>query len=203
MNVLLLVDLQNDFLSGGALAVPNGDEVIPVANKLINSGKFDLIVASQDWHPADHGSFASNQNAEPFTMGELAGMPQVLWPNHCVQESYGARFSYSLKSKKVNTIFRKGMDPTVDSYSAFFDNGHKNPTGLGRFLDMPDLKLYCMGLATDFCLKYTVLDAIGLGFKTFVIEDGCRAVNMNAGDDEKAIAEMRNAGISIITSEDI
>ena len=198
---LLLIDIQNDFCPLGALPVTDGDKVVPVANKLMDH--FDLIIATQDWHPGDHGSFAANHPwRKPGQVIELNGLSQVLWPIHCVQGSFGAALVAELDTDRIQKIFYKGTDSGIDSYSGFFDNGHKKATGLGDFLkDQGVEEVYIMGLATDFCVKFSVLDALELGFKTYLIEDGCRGVNLNEGDSEKALEEMKQKGAVIINSE--
>jgi nicotinamidase/pyrazinamidase len=203
MKALVLVDLQNDFLPGGALPVAHGDEVIPVANRL--QGAFELIVATQDWHPANHGSFAANQsNRKPGEIAELGGLPQVLWPVHCVQNTGGAAFAPGLETKRITRIFPKGTDPQIDSYSGFFDNGHRKATGLGDFLrERAVTDVYVLGLATDYCVNATSLDARQLGFNTFLVIDGCRGVNLQPGDVDRAVTEMRAAGVHIATSNSV
>lgn len=203
MRALVLVDLQYDFLPGGALAVAHGDETIAVANQLIP--RFDVVVATQDWHPADHRSFAANHpDKRPGDVIELAGLPQVLWPVHCVQGTRGAEFHSALDPAAIAAVFRKGTDPAVDSYSGFFDNGHRATTGLGDWLHGKRItQLYVLGLATDYCVKFTVLDARRLGLDVWLVEDGCRAVELTRGDAERAIAEMRDAGATILTSGSI
>lgn len=200
---LVLVDLQNDFIPGGSLAVRDGDAVIPVANAV--QKKFGLVVATQDWHPQNHGSFASNHRGKhPGDMIQLGGLPQVLWPDHCVQGSRGARFHPVLNRSHVTKVFRKGTDPDIDSYSTFFDNAHRKSTGLGDYLREEKITdVYLLGLATDYCVKYSALDAVHLGFKTHVVIDGCRGVELNAGDTQAAIDEMREAGVEIVTSADL
>jgi nicotinamidase/pyrazinamidase len=203
MRALILVDIQNDFLPGGALAVPRGDEVVPVANRV--QPRFDLVVATQDWHPAGHGSFASTHPGHrPGQLAELAGLPQVLWSDHCVQGSAGAEFAPGLQMNRVEAIFRKGTDPRIDSYSGFFDNGHRKSTGLGDYLEGRGAsELYVLGLATDYCVKLTALDARQLGFRTFLIEDGCRGVELQPGDSARAVEEMRAAGVEVVRSTSI
>lgn len=198
---LILVDLQNDFLPGGALAVADGDQVIPVANRLM--GRFKLVVATQDWHPADHGSFASNNPGRKVgELAELDGLPQVMWPDHCVQGTSGAEFSQLLNQQHITHVFRKGTQPRIDSYSAFYDNGRRAGTGLTQWLRSRGIKhVYVMGLATDYCVKFTALDAVGDGFDTFLIEDGCRGVNLKPQDSADAIGQMRAAGVHVITSD--
>ena len=200
MKALLLVDLQNDFLPGGALAVPEGDEVIPVANLL--QLHFDLVVATQDWHPADHGSFAaSHPGREPGEVIELGGQPQVLWPVHCVQGTPGAELAPGLERPKIEKVFFKGVDREVDSYSAFYDNAAERSTGLGEYLrDTGVEEVYIMGLATDYCVKFSVLDAARLGFATYVVEDGCRGVELRSGDCQRAYEAMRLAGARLVSS---
>ncbi len=200
MKTLILVDLQNDFLPGGALAVPHGDEVIPVANRVQRA--FELVVATQDWHPADHGSFAARHpGRKPGELAQLGGLPQVLWPTHCVQDSVGAALAPALDTTRLTRVFPKGTDATIDSYSGFFDNGHRKATGLGDFLrDRGVTDVYLLGLATDYCVKATALDAVRLGFTTHLILDGCRGVNLSPGDTTRAVDEMRAAGVLITTS---
>ena len=203
MKALILVDLQNDFLPGGSLAVAQGDQVIPVANRL--SPLFDLVVATQDWHPQNHGSFASNHpGRKPGEVIDLDGLPQVLWPDHCVQGAEGSEFAPNLQTQRVSAVFQKGTDPAIDSYSGFFDNGHRKATRLGEFLKAKKVdEVFVMGLATDYCVKYTALDAVKLGFRTTLVDDGCRGVELHPGDCAKAIDEMRAAGVSMVTSAQI
>ncbi|MGZ6125047.1 MAG: bifunctional nicotinamidase/pyrazinamidase [Myxococcales bacterium] len=203
MRALILVDIQNDFLPGGALAVPRGDEVVPVANRL--QPRFELVVATQDWHPPRHGSFASRYpGRRPGDSAELAGLPQVLWPDHCVQGSPGAAFAKGLEMNRVETIFRKGTDPGIDSYSGFFDNGHRKSTGLGDSLKGRGAdEVYLLGLATDYCVKFSALDALQLGFRTFLVEDGSRGVELRPGDVARAVDEMRAAGVRIVRSGEL
>lgn len=200
-SALILVDIQNDFLPGGALAVPAGDEVIPVANRLIE--KFDHVIATQDWHPADHKSFASQHSGrEVGQVIELNGLEQILWPDHCVQETHGAKFADSLNRDDRVHVFPKGTDREIDSYSGFFDNGKRKATGLADHLHAESItRVYILGLATDYCVKFTALDAKQLGFDTFLVEDGCRGVDLNAGDSSEAIREMQAAGIVTVQSE--
>jgi nicotinamidase/pyrazinamidase len=198
---LILVDIQNDFCPGGTLAVPKGDEVVAAANRLIAAA--GLVVATQDWHPADHGSFAANHPGKaPFTLAELGGLPQVLWPAHCVQWSAGALFHPGLDTRRIARVFAKGTDAGIDSYSGFFDNGRRKATGLGGWLKAQgvDAVLVC-GLATDYCVKATAIDAVGLGFRTTVVEDACRGVGLAANDIPDALAAMRAAGVAISTVE--
>jgi len=200
MRALLLIDIQNDFLPGGALAVGEGNQVVPVANKLIAKLPVELVIATKDWHPPEHGSFAKQHGKSPFEMGELSGLPQTMWPEHCVQDTPGAELAKELQDKNINRIFTKGIDHTVDSYSAFYDNAKRNSTGLGEWLKEQSItELFILGLATDYCVKFSVLDALALGFKVNVVADGCRAVDPNAG--QQALKEMVSAGANIITSQ--
>ncbi len=200
MSALILVDLQNDFMPGGALAVPDGDAVIPVANRLVRS--FDLVVATQDWHPPGHGSFASQYAGKnPGDTVELDGLRQELWPDHCVQGTSGAELHAGLDVRRITRIFQKGTDPRIDSYSTFFDNAHLKSTGLADYLKQKGVsEVYLMGLATDYCVKFSVLDAVELGFKANVILDGCRGIDLQAGDVGKAIDEMKAVGAVIVSS---
>lgn len=199
---LLLIDLQNDFCPGGALGVAEGDATIAVANQAIAASlaRNETVVASQDWHPADHRSFAINSNAQIGTLGELEGLPQVWWPEHCIQGTPGAELHPQLDKHPIAAIFRKGEDPDIDSYSAFFDNGHRAQTGLDGWLKARGIShLAVMGLATDYCVKFSVLDALRLGYQTQVITDGCRGVNLRPDDSEQALAEMQSAGAQLVT----
>jgi nicotinamidase/pyrazinamidase len=203
VKALILVDLQNDFCPRGALPVPEGDRVVPVVNRLL--GRFDLIVAMQDWHPPDHGSFAANHPRR--NVGEvidLNGLPQILWPVHCVQNTPGAEFHPGLERSRIDRVFQKGTDPAIDSYSGFFDNGRRKATGLGDFLRERQVSdVFVCGLATDYCVKCTALDAVGLGFRTHLVEDACRGVDLKPGDVARAIAEMRAAGVVLVKSEGV
>lgn len=201
MNALLLVDIQNDFLPAGPLAVPDGDQVIPVANALMP--KFELVVATKDWHPQNHCSFAANHEAR--AVGDIIehdGLQQILWPVHCVQNTPGADFPASLHKNRIHHVVCKGIDRDIDSYSGFFDNGRRQSTGLGDFLKSNNVeRLYVMGLATDYCVKYTALDAQSLGFETILIKDGCRGVEINEGDIAAALMEMKLAGVHVAASD--
>ena len=197
----LIIDVQNDFLPDGALAVPEGDKVISVINRI--AAGFEHIFATQDWHPANHGSFATQHPGRvPGDVIELNGLRQILWPVHCVQHTRGAAFASGLDSRRIEKIFHKGADPLVDSYSGFFDNGHRRATGLGDYLRVQNFaEIFIAGLATDYCVKATALDAASLGFATHVIADACRAVNLKPGDDLRAFDEMRAAGVRVLTSD--
>jgi nicotinamidase/pyrazinamidase len=180
-SALILVDIQNDFCPGGSLAVKEGDAVVSIANEL--QKRFPLVVATKDWHPPGHSSFVS------------------LWPPHCVQETAGAEFVAGLDTSRVARVFLKGTDPEVDSYSGFFDNEHLRATGLGDYLKGRGVTdVFVIGLATDYCVKFTALDAVMLGFKTTVIEDACRGVEVQEGDTRRALVEMAEAGVQITES---
>ena len=202
MKALILVDIQNDFLPGGALAVPDGDHVIAPANALIDRGRFDLIVATQDWHPRDHGSFAANHPGKKiYDKIDLNGLPQTLWPVHCVQHTRGAELSKSLGRDRIGRVFQKGTDPGIDSYSGFYDNGHRKSTGLADYLKAQGVdEVFICGLATDYCVNFTALDARQIGFKTILIEDACRGVNIRPNDSADAIEAMRREGVSVVSS---
>lgn len=203
MRALLIVDVQNDFLPGGALAVSNGDAVVPVINDLMERN-FDLIIASKDWHPAEHGSFASQHSKMVGEFTELGGLQQILWPDHCVQGTVGAELSSDLNQGSIHHITYKGKDPLVDSYSTFFDNAHRNKTDLHALLKKAGIReLYICGLATDYCVKFSALDALELGYQTYVISDACRGVNLHPNDSQKALEEVVSAGGAVITSATI
>jgi nicotinamidase/pyrazinamidase len=203
MQALILVDIQNDFCPGGALAVPDGDAVVKVANVLMP--RFALTVATQDAHPKTHRSFAVNHAGKSvYEVVDLDGLPQVLWPEHCVAGTPGYAFHPALCAGQIARVFPKGTDERIDSYSGFFDNGHRKATGLGEWLTEQGIReLYVLGLATDYCVKYTVIDARKLGFDVWLVEDGCRAVELAPGDGERAIAAMRDVGATILTSGSI
>ena len=184
MDALILVDIQNDFCPGGSLAVREGDRIVPVVNEL--QKKFELVVATKDWHPPGHSSFES------------------LWPPHCVQNTPGAEFAAGLDTSRIAHTFLKGTDPAVDSYSGFFDNEHKRATGLGDYLKARGVTtVVVVGLATDYCVKFTALDALQLGFHTVVVRDACRGVEVRPGDTERALREMAEAGAEIVDSQEL
>lgn len=201
MRALLLIDIQNDFLPGGALAVPEGDAVIPIVNKL--QEQFDLVVATQDWHPENHQSFASNHAGKnTFEMIKLQGLDQVLWPDHCLQGSKGAEFSEAVDMSRVETIFRKGMNPEIDSYSGFYDNGHLKSTGLTDYLRGKEItQVYVAGLAADYCVYFTAKDALQEGFETYIIEDATRAISSEGF--KKAKADVENKGGKLVQSHSL
>jgi nicotinamidase/pyrazinamidase len=183
-NALILVDVQNDFCPGGSLAVKDGDLIVPVVNEL--QKRFELIVATKDWHPPGHSSFVS------------------LWPPHCVQETAGAEFVAALDTSRIARVFLKGTDQEIDSYSGFFDNEHRRATGLGDYLQARGVnEVFIAGLATDYCVKFTALDAVMLGFKTSVVVDACRGVEVQDGDTARAIEEMSAAGVRIMESRQL
>ena len=194
---LIVVDLQNDFLPGGALAVRGGDETVSVANQAMDL--YDLVVATQDWHPADHGSFASQHHGrKPGELIQLEGLTQVLWPDHCVQQTRGAEFAKGLRVTDCDAVFPKGTRRGVDSYSGFFDNGKRHGTGLVEWLRAAQVKrVGVLGLATDYCVKFTALDAIAEGFETELILEGCRGVDLQPGDSDRAVQEMLDRGIRV------
>ena len=202
MRALIVVDLQNDFMPGGALAVPDGDTVVAVANRVMPY--FNLVVASQDWHPLDHGSFASQHPGKhPGEVVDLNGLDQILWPDHCVEGTGGAAFHAELDRERITKVFCKGTDPGIDSYSTFFDNAHRKSTGMADYLHEQGARdVYLLGLATDYCVKFSALDAVECGFKVHVIEDACRGIDLRAGDVSKALDEMRAAGVDIVTSDE-
>ncbi len=203
MNTLIVVDLQNDFLPGGALPVSRGDEAIPVANRLMPC--FERVYATQDWHPANHGSFAVNHpGGKPGNVIDLNGIEQVLWPPHCIQETWGADFAPGLDTGRFEQVFRKGVDPGINSYSTFYDNAHLRSTGLGEHLkELGVDEIFIMGLATDYCVLYSALDARELGFAVSVVADGCRGIELNPGDVDRAFDKMRRAGANITLSDEI
>ena len=203
MKALILVDIQNDFCAGGALAVPDGDAVVAVANRMAK--RFPLVIATQDFHPDTHKSFAANHAGKNvYELIDLEGLPQVLWPVHCVAGSAGAEFHRELDRSHVHAVFPKGTDPVIDSYSGFFDNGKRKATGLEAFLRERGVdEVFVLGLATDYCVKATAIDAQQLGFRTNVIEDGCRGVGLAPGDIEAARAELRAAGVVLCSSTEI
>ena len=196
-HALILVDLQNDFLPGGALGVAGGDEVIPIANRLMDD--FAIVVATQDWHPADHGSFAANHpGKEVYESIELNGLPQTLWPVHCVQGTPGADFAPGLDATRITRVFQKGTNPGIDSYSGFHDNGHRQSTGLAEWLREQGVgKVTVCGIATDYCVKFTALDAVAEGFEVTLHLPACRGVDLNPGDVAAAVEGLRAKGVTI------
>lgn len=195
---LIIVDIQNDFLPGGALAVTEGNAIIPIVKRLMQD--FPVVVATQDWHPGDHGSFALNHpEKNVFEVIDLNGLPQTLWPVHCVQGTQGAEFAETLNTEKITKIFRKGTDPLIDSYSGFHDNGHRKATGLAEWLHEQGVReVTVCGLATDYCVKFTALDALAAGFGVTLHLPACRGVNLHPDDVRNAIEEMERAGVRIV-----
>jgi len=200
-DALIVVDVQNDFCPGGALAVPEGDAVVPVINRL--QERFENVVLTQDWHPADHRSFASNHGAEPFATTEMPYGTQVLWPDHCVQGTEGAALHPRLMTGRAGLLIRKGFRAEIDSYSAFFENDRKTVTGLAGYLRERGIGAVTLaGLATDFCVGYSALDAARLGFRVRVVEDACRAIDLQ-GSLARMLAGMREAGVALVRSGDL
>jgi nicotinamidase/pyrazinamidase len=201
-DVLVVIDVQNDFCPGGALTVADGDAVIEAIHRV--APKFEHIVLTQDWHPAGHSSFASaHAGKQPFEQVELSYGTQTLWPDHCVQGTRGAEFHPALHLIQAELILRKGFRPQIDSYSAFFENDHVTPTGLGGYLRERNLnRVFLAGLAYDFCVGYSALDARRLGVQTVVIRDACRAIDLN-GSAAKMEAEMTQAGVTLTNATDL
>ena len=201
-DILLVVDVQNDFCPGGALEVPDGDAVVPVINGLVD--RFAHVALTQDWHPPGHQSFASSHaGRQPFEMIEVAYGPQTLWPDHCVQGTPGAAFHERLLTDRAEIIVRKGFRPEIDSYSAFYENDRKTATGLaGSLRERGFRRVFAAGLATDFCVKFTLVDAAAEGFEAFLIEDGSRAIDLD-GSLAAAMDEMKAAGVSAVQSSEI
>lgn len=201
MKTLIIVDAQNDFMPGGALEVRQGDQIVPVINRIQKN--FDLLVATQDWHPASHKSFAVNHaGKKEFETIELFGLEQKLWPPHCIQDTPGAEFHPQLNMNGVEAIFRKGMEENIDSYSGFYDNGHKKSTGLAGYLREKGCKqLYFGGLAADICVYFTLLDALKEGFEAFLIEDA--AVPLDMDNYEEIKRQIKEKGGKVISSEEI
>jgi nicotinamidase/pyrazinamidase len=195
--------MQNDFMPGGSLGVPEADKIIPILNHLIP--QFSLVLATQDWHPANHQSFAKNHPGQK--VGDIVmvkGVEQILWPEHCVRNTKGAELAPSLAKDAIETIFYKGTDEWIDSYSAFFDNARQKSTGLGDYLESRNIKeIYIAGVATDYCVLYSVNDALDLGFKVNVIEDCCKPINLQPEDEIEALASMKEKGAQIINSTDV
>ncbi|MCC7275948.1 MAG: bifunctional nicotinamidase/pyrazinamidase [Alphaproteobacteria bacterium] len=199
IDVLLVVDIQNDFCAGGALAVPDADAIVPLINRA--AGRFAHVLLTQDWHPRTHLSFASmHASRKPFDTAEFAYGPQVLWPDHCVQGTRGAEFHPELDIPHAELILRKGYRPTIDSYSAFFENDRRTPTGLAGYLRERKLgRLFICGLALDFCVAFSAVDARRLGFDVTVVLDACRAID-TGGSLRRAIGDMRDAGVRLLHS---
>ncbi|GAB2951390.1 bifunctional nicotinamidase/pyrazinamidase [Hymenobacter coalescens] len=201
MKALLLIDIQNDFVPGGALQVAHGDEIIPLVNRL--QPLFELVVATQDWHPAGHQSFASSHPGRAvFEDIQLNGQPQRLWPDHCVQGTAGAELHPALDQSRLARVFQKGANPAVDSYSGFMDNDQRSPTGLADYLHAQGVTdVYLAGLAGDYCVHFSALDALAAGFNTFLIEDATRAID--AESFVQAKAELQRRGGHVVQSADV
>lgn len=199
MNTLLVIDVQNDFCVGGALAVNDGDAIVSLVNR--HRDDFELVVFSQDWHPEGHKSFASSHpGKQPGDHVTIDGVDQILWPDHCVQETFGAQFHPDLDVLEDDPIFQKGTDPEIDSYSAFFDNARKKSTGLSKFLKEKGVtELTICGLATDYCVKFSALDALSEGFKVNIWSAACRGVDKTRGDSKRALKELQEAGAKLIS----
>jgi len=203
MKALIIVDMQNDFMPGGALGVPSADDLIPIINALIS--KFPLVVATQDWHPADHVSFASNhpgkKSGESMRVSDL---DQILWPVHCVRNTHGAELASSINKDNFASLFFKGTDKNIDSYSAFFDNARRKSTGLGDFLKSRGVnEVYLAGVATDYCVLYSAMDAVDLGFTVYVVVDACRAINLNPKDEQHSFEAMAAKGVKVVMSNEL
>jgi nicotinamidase/pyrazinamidase len=202
VKTLIITDVQHDFLPGGALGIPGANAIIPIINRILP--KFDHVFATQDWHPPHHVSFASVHNKKVGDVIQVGGVDQILWPDHCVQNTHGAELAVGLHRDQIEAFFHKGTDPKIDSYSTFFDNARKRSTGLADHLAKRHIKdLYFVGLATDYCVLYSVLDSLELGFNTWVIKDACRAINLHSGDEAQAIEAMRSKGAKIVLSSTI
>lgn len=201
MKTLILIDVQNDFMPGGALAVPEGDRIVGLINAL--QKKFDLVIATQDWHPPHHASFAtSHENSKEFDLIKIDGIDQVLWPEHCLQNSTGAAFHSGLETSSIEAIFRKGTNPAIDSYSGFYDNAHLKSTGLSGYLkEKKATDLYFAGLAAEYCVYFSMIDALAEGFQATLLEDATRALNTE--DFENARLDILRKGGKIINSEEL
>ena len=202
MKALLVIDIQNDFCPGGALAVPGGDEIIPAVNRLIHS--FDIVIQTQDWHPENHSSFASSHDKRnPYDVIQMDYGDQVLWPVHCVQGSKGAEFHPDLVTDKSEVIIRKGFRKHIDSYSTFYENDQSTPTGLSGYLREREIsELFTVGLATDFCVKWSILDGMKENFKMILVEDAVRGIDLG-GSLESALKEMSDKGAKFVKSKDL
>jgi nicotinamidase/pyrazinamidase len=200
---LVVVDVQNDYCPRGALAVPDGDAIVPIVNRLMS--RADFVVATQDWHLPNHGAFVtSHPGRSAYEVIETGGVPQMLWPPHCVAGTYGAELHAALDCDRIARVFKKGTDAGVDSYSAFRDNGGESTTGLLAWLSKRRITdVYVCGLTTEYCVKHTALDAARLGFRTLVVEDACRGLDVEPGDAVRAWGEMARAGIRLVAAKEI
>lgn len=200
MHALLVIDVQNDFCPGGALAVAGGDDIVAGINAMMD--RFDAIILTQDWHPAGHSSFASSHGADPMRVIDMPYGPQVLWPDHCIQGTHGAAFHKDLQTNRADMIVRKGYNPAIDSYSAFFENDQKTPTGLEGYLRTRGITtLTLVGLATDFCVNYSAVDAAKLGFDVRLDLDLCRAIDFD-GSLDAALTGISAAGVTLLNLKD-
>lgn len=201
-DLLLIIDVQNDFCPGGALAVNDGDAIVSIINQLIP--EFSNVALTQDWHPSGHSSFASSHDGhDPFSMITMPYGEQTLWPDHCIQGSHGAEFHANLNTDPASLVIRKGFNPSIDSYSAFYENDHKTSTGLSGYLRERNIKrVFCVGLALDYCVFYSAQDAHQENFETIVVTDACRAIDMD-GSAQAAIDSMTKLGINLIESKNI
>lgn len=201
MKTLIIIDVQNDFMPGGQLEVPHGNQMVPVINKIL--GYFDIVLATQDWHPKEHKSFASNHfGKKPFDRMVLNGVQQTLWPDHCIQGSYGAELHKDIDSNRIAAIFRKGMDPEIDSYSGFFDNNHESNTGLSGYLKEKGVtEIHFCGLAADICVYYSILDSILEGFTSVLVEDASQPLYPDKFEDVKC--ELAKLGVRIANSDEL
>ena len=198
---MIVTDVQRDFMPGGSLGVSGANFIIATINQLIP--KFDHVVAVRDWHPPGHVSFASTHGKRTGETIKSGSVEQILWPDHCLQDTRGAQLADGLQTEKIEAVFNKGTDPLIDSYSAFFDSNHHRSTGLANFLEEHKLKeIYFVGVATDYCILYSVLDALKLGYHVTVILDACRAINRRLGDENRAIDAMKDKGAKIMTAEE-
>jgi len=201
-NVLLVIDIQNDFCPGGSLAVPEGDKIIPVVNKIM--GRFYKVVATQDWHPKNHISFASTHKKQIYENININGVSQTLWPDHCVQGTYGAELHKELDIREIDLIIRKGVNPQIDSYSAFLENDKQTKTGLDGYLNSLGIKkVYVCGLALDYCVYFTACDSVKFGFETYVIIDATKGVDVPQGNVKKVIEHMKSLNIKIVLHEEL
>ncbi len=200
---LVVVDIQNDFCPGGALEVTQGDEIIPIVNRIMIS--FNKIIATQDWHPQNHQSFASNnEGSAPYDVINLGVTEQVLWPDHCIMGTTGSEFHKDLHTDHFDLIIRKGQHREIDSYSGFLENDKITETGLRGYLQGLELKtIYIAGLATDYCVFYTAIDAVNYGFNVYLIEDACRGIDVPENNIKNSLESMKKAGIQIIQSDEI
>jgi nicotinamidase/pyrazinamidase len=200
---LIVIDVQIDFCPGGNLAINDGDKIVPAINSIMD--KFDLVVSTQDWHPQSHISFASNHKGKNvYDQIYTNGITQTLWPNHCVQGTSGADFHKDINSNKFNCVIRKGVNPDIDSYSAFLENDKKTETGLHGYLNALKVKdIFLCGLATDYCVYYSAMDAVKYGFNTTLLLNACRGINVPEGSIDKCVKDMEGAGIKVIQTDDL